>query len=794
MTELTFQFGWVPTTLGILLLVALGFWGVRWHLPRLKAAPPRLRRLLVGLRVAALLIVGFLLLYPQFVGLRYDPSRNYLLMLFDDSRSMTIPDHNDQTRGDRVLSRLEANKVEFENLLQQRYRLARYRFGESARRMRALDELSFKQGETDLAGAIEGALRDFQGIEVSAVMVFSDGIDQPGANPPRIPATNGVPVITVGTGGSRDWADLEAREVTWSRSFGDNRPVTAGLSFSALGLAGRTAIVEILEDGNILGKSELDIETDEEYHETKIEVEPRDTGWVELTARVRLEELFAPAGSGEDDQPAPGKEGITRNNSLRFLVDNRPVNHRLLYFSGRPNWENKFIQGAVRDDEEIELTSVLRISAAEKKFVYRGKKASLVNPLFEGFYGDEEDQPRYDEAVFLRFGGKKEDAGKGFPEDRAELFAYDMLILGDIEARFFSQEQLELVRDFVRKRGGTLLCLGGPNSFSEGKYADTVIAGVLPVVLSKAGRTVEDLEGLATSFQAVPTVEGLLEGTWALDANPRKNKELWDNLPKLMGLNGFPMLRPGATTLAKADAAESEMDGSPLFAMQRYGEGRSAIMATGSTWQWHLGTARNDTRHGRFWRQLTRGLCRDVPAPLVLRDKKDVYVAEKRVSLDFLIRDKLYEEKPGLRVQLKLTDPTGKTFTPGVEESLRETGIYSAAFQPETPGAWRLALTAVDAAGEEVGTLEEALLVEEDRREFQGARYNPERLEAIAEATGGRFFELEELAEIPDRIPFVQHQDAETVAVPFWHFPGFFIVLAVIMALDWYLRRKRGFA
>ena len=245
------------------------------------------------------------------------------------------------------------------------------------------------------------------------------------------------------------------------------------------------------------------------------------------------------------------------------------------------------------------LTSVLRISAAEKKFVYRGKKTSLSNPLFEGFYNQDDDQPRYDEAVFLRFGGDPGLAGRGFPEDAETLFDYDVVVLGDIEARFFAQEQLELMREFVRKRGGTLFLLGGPHSFSEGKYEDTLIEGLLPVVLNQRNRT-GDQGNQVAPFHLVPTIEGLLSGSFALDPNPNVNQQLWEDLPGLTGLNEFPFIRAGATTMARAETEDPQFDGSPLFAMQRYGEGKSAVLATGATWQWHMRTDVEDTRHGPF--------------------------------------------------------------------------------------------------------------------------------------------------------------------------------------------------
>jgi cell division protein FtsI/penicillin-binding protein 2 len=57
---------------------------------------------------------------------------------------------------------------------------------------------------------------------------------------------------------------------------------------------------------------------------------------------------------------------------------------------------------------------------------------------------------------------------KGFPVDKSELFKFKGLILGSIEASFFTFDQLRLISDFVSQRGGGLLVLGGKNSFGQG--------------------------------------------------------------------------------------------------------------------------------------------------------------------------------------------------------------------------------------------------------------------------------------------------------------------------------------
>jgi hypothetical protein len=90
---------------------------------------------------------------------------------------------------------------------------------------------------------------------------------------------------------------------------------------------------------------------------------------------------------------------------------------------------------------------------------------------------------------YLRLGvdGPEELAG-GFPLKRDELFTYRSIILGTVEASAFTPEQQRMLEDFVDVRGGGLLALGGPRSFSEGGWAGTPLSEALPVVLDRGSR------------------------------------------------------------------------------------------------------------------------------------------------------------------------------------------------------------------------------------------------------------------------------------------------------------------
>src|SRR5690606_22856277 len=103
--------------------------------------------------------------------------------------------------------------------------------------------------------------------------------------------------------------------------------------------------------------------------------------------------------------------------------------------------------------------------------------------------GSEEEAPRYDQPVLVRVNARDEaELRGGFPKTKEELYAYDAVMLDDMEAAFFAHEQLSLLRQFVSERGGGLLMIGGADSLDNGGYAETPLAAALPLYLDRAAQ------------------------------------------------------------------------------------------------------------------------------------------------------------------------------------------------------------------------------------------------------------------------------------------------------------------
>ncbi len=783
------------TQFGMIAILCAGIAVVWLYRTRLNRLKPSSRWMALALRTASVLVLLLLLFDPCLTGIRIKPSDRTVALLFDDSASMKILSSNTQSRGDRLIEVYQRESEKFLERLRQKFQVVTYRFGDGIERLSSIENLDFNQPVSDIDGAIQETVQEWEGNHLSAVILFSDGIQQP-LRPDRqsIGDSPRVPVYTVGTDTDSQWRDLSIENVSIKRTPFDLSPIIFNASLQATGFAGKQVAVDVLESTRVIETKRVEIETKDSAIPVQLRVTPSRPGWTEYTMRVRLEEKEPVQDSASAPVPArSGSDRVKENNSRRFVMDNRSKEYRILYVSGRPNWEHSFVRRALLEDDQLKMSSLIRISAAERKFVYRGARTSMTNPLFEGFDNDREKYGRYDEPVYMRLGVKESELADGFPSKAEDLFSYHAIVFGDVERDFFTLEQLDQVREFVSKRGGSLLVLGGPRAFTEGGFSGTPIENMLPVQMGLPGETLDE-ETLQEPFQTRSTIDGERSGAWPLDTDPETSRLRWEMMPSLFGLNAFTLTRAGATVWARTRSRNPEMDGFPLFAIQRYGQGRCAVLAAGETWPWRMKSKQSPFAHERIWRQIIRSLVMDTPKPIVLRGKEDAYPTSQPIRFGITVRDEQFNAMEGLQTGVSLIAPSGETVPLPVDESIQETGLYTCEFVPIEAGTHRLTIRAADAQGKPVGELEDAVMVEPDRREWLHPRSNPERLKTIARKTGGEFVPLERMAELVGQIPWIPTQESERARIHLWYHPGFFFLLPLLMAVEWLIRRRGGLA
>src|SRR5205807_69296 len=104
--------------------------------------------------------------------------------------------------------------------------------------------------------------------------------------------------------------------------------------------------------------------------------------------------------------------------------------------------------------------------------------------------------------------------------------------------------QRDLIRQFVDRRGGGLLLVGGRYAFADGGWGTSSLADLLPVVLPEAKHTyhVDPATVALTPAGADNFVTRLVD-------DPTANAELWKKLPYLIDYQEPGVPKAGATVL-----------------------------------------------------------------------------------------------------------------------------------------------------------------------------------------------------------------------------------------------------
>jgi uncharacterized membrane protein len=504
---------------------------------------------------------------------------------------------------------------------------------------------------------------------------------------------------------------------------------------------------------------------------------------------------FAAADEKKNEQAevgdVPSGEQTLANNSRLVVTDQGGGPYRVLYVSGRPNWEFKFLRRAVEEDDQIELAGLVRIARRQPKFDFRNARTRSTSPLFDGFdHPDAELAERADQPVLIRLGRKLdgEELRDGFPKVADELYRYHALVLDDVEAGFFTPDQLALVRKFVSQRGGGLLMLGGPDSFASGKYDRTPVGELLPVYLNRPD-TGPDLE----DYRLVLSREGWLQPWVRLRKTEDEERQRLTKMTPFRTVTHVGEIKPGAVVLAEVsdDAGEK----APALVAHQFGKGHVGAILIGDLWRW--GMRRENPEENdldKSWRQTVRWLVGDVPSRVDVSVRAKAESSSSTVELAVRVRDAEYRPLDNAKVSVQVTLPGGDKRTIDAEPDAREAGMYSASYVTKQPGAYRLLATATAPDGSAVGAKEAGWAAQPAADEFAHLEPDREFLKKIAAQTHGELVDGESLSSFVSSLSSRSAPITEPWTSPLWHQPLYFLIAITCLAAEWGLRRVNGLA
>ncbi len=749
----------------------------------------------LGLRTLGIGLLLFCLLDPQWTSPHAKPGANLIAVLVDNSASLTITDAGaKQTRGQAVKDALTSPDSHWLATLAEQYQLKPYIFDTTLRRVQDFSELDFSGERTALGTALRKVQDNLSGQPLAGVMVFTDGdaTDLAGG----IADLGNVPIYPVLIGKAEGLRDIRLEHVDVRQTAFDDAPVAVHAEIAGQGVGAQNLQVAVRSlNAPALKKNEVDPTPTPLNVHLAGDTEPAesDFAWHPLGSGPQFFEVSVAAAGGKSLD-----EATLANNHRVIMVDRGRPAYRILYVSGLPNWEFKFLNRAVEEDPQLQMVGLIRVAKREPKLNFIGRDPT--NLLFAGTDQAKDDSQAADQPVIRVVNAKTPDELRaGFPTSAATLFAYDAVVLDKVEAGFFTNDQLAILRRFVSERGGGLLMLGGVDSLDAGNFQNTALAPALPVYLDRKAPIPQQGE-LSWNL----TREGWLEPWTRVRSTQAEEDSVLTDMPHFLVTNTLNGIKPGATVLATVTDQGSNVF--PALIAQNYGSGRVACLTIGdmSTWNFTGDTGHDDLAH--FWRQLARWLVTDDPAPVEMKivQADDGHSVTLRVTahdqnfrpLDLgnttVIVSRVATSSADAGAANGTSAPAFEKVTLPADPVPDAPGQFAATFTPRDAGAYLAEAHVLDRDGKVIGTAQSGWVNDPATEEFQSLAPNLALMQDIARRTGGEVIPWDKLDEFVKSLPNRKAPVTDEESHPLWQQGPVFLAVLMCFLAEWGWRRWKG--
>ena len=731
------------------LLACVAMLAVMWlaYPRKIRHLPTGWQRILIGLRLAILVLLVLLLLRPVVVFETNDKSEAVLYVLSDSSRSMQTEDvAGGGTRRQALLKTLLDADADLKAIAAK----AEIRFRDYADVVKATDSpADTTDGSMTAIGRILELTSEEMGrSRVPAVILLGDGrqaasgsLDVDPVQVARLFGRQQRAIYSVGYGSTEaatSSLDLALEDLDLSREVFQGNVLVIRVRLKSLGAQGQKVTLRVLQE-NRTGKSDGEsgpMEPVPLSPEAKslVTVTPSEVDQEQIVQLQIAPEQFGDIKLAVEAEPLPGEVRKT-NNRVDTIIRVRRGGIRVAYFdTGRP--EQKWIR-EINDSSRIQV-DYQRVLAGNLS-----QRTQIPDRFFQ-------------------------------PGN------YDGYIIGDVPATAFSAEQMAGILKACNQGAG-LMMTGGHQNFGQGGYGRSPLAALFPVELPPENQQ------LSQPQKMMPARDSLSH--YMLQIAPEQNRERWEQLPPLPGAN---LLVPRNNSLAQVLAVSDQ--GFPLLIGHEVGPSRVLAFAGDETWRWC--TSGFAEEHNRFWRQVVIWLTRkdtDDEQPVWITATPRDLTPGQPTELTFGIRDEQKNPITDATFDLAVTDPKGKvhnlTARAGVGMSLAdftetlEPGDYWARVRASRNGQ---ALAGIAVTRFHVNARDPEL--DNPVADFS-------MLREISHASGGEFLTAEQLVEKMDvwgRDGLPGLSLARQQQQSLWDNWFVLLLLVLLMTTEWALRKKRG--
>lgn len=597
-----------------------------------------------------------------------------------------------------------------------------------------LAALSATEPLTSIAASLEAVARS--GVTPPAgIVLLTDGIDNTSSQRTESVlqdlGARGIPVFPVPIGlpepDDVSIRNIVMQEVAFS---GDRVPVKVQLL--SKGYERRTATLSVTLNDRPVSRRTVRLEGGLQFEDIDFNVDLYEKGAARVAVAI---EPF-------DDEISVANNRVERG----IRVVNEKVN--VLYIEGNNRWEFRYLTAILKRDPRLNTTFIASSAGAE-------------------------------------FARNSPEHVERFPSKREEAFQYDLVILGDVDAGFFTPGELGMLEELIRDRGGSLLVLCGP-MHTPASFAGTPVETMLPV------RFDPESEWELTSESAYPvlTPEGRSSMVMLLENETEENDRIWsrvaplDHLPPLLGA------KPGATVLATLSDAGTGSQRYPMVAWHRYGTGKVLSLATDRLWRLRFKTG--DKYHWRVWSQciqfLTLSRLMGEHKRIRLETDRSSYRDGEQARLYAHVLDEDFEPilQPSFEITVNGVGDNALRQRVSLQPDRTSPGLYEGYFTAPAPGRYRLEANEDDQEVANTTEFQVAVLNEE----LADTNMRLESLHRIARLTGGTTLgarDLPELAALVNPEPVTTTVRSER---PLWDNGLVAFLLIGLLGTEWILRRR----
>ncbi len=582
----------------------------------------------------------------------------------------------------------------------------------------------------------------------TAIVLITDGQHNSGPSPlqtAQVLGSQGVPFFSVSLGASQQAADLAVIGLEHPDLVFQKDHVRGVLVVRDQMMPGKPFVAQISYQDEVLWQQQLEtqnvaerrIEFDFEIDELVTKLGAQFASDIKQHA-VPLEFQASIAALPEESE--------TDNNQRSMRLAAIVSSYKVLLLDGRSRWETRYLRNVFERDEQWSVNTVIAGPGTDHAALTRG---------------EEEGQ---------------------FPGKREQLFAYDLVIFGEVASELFSEQDFQWLSEFVETRGGGIVFIDGQRGRLR-QLASTKLGSLIPVEWLN-----ETISAKPTSLQL--TDKGSSESALRLSPDAEQNRRFWTELPpphSLVAVNALP----GAEVLIEANVDGRQR---PAMVTRLFGSGRVVYLAFDESWRWRFKTA--DLWHQRAWNQLAKYV---MPRPFA--------VSDEYVSLD--TGSVRYDFGATVDVRARLLGLDGKPATNVSADALvwkdgRIVSTLSLTPDADVPGIYRGRVGALPEGEYEVsvraaGYSEAALkarsrfvVLPPESGEMTQTSANETLLKQIAAVSGGHYLREEELFRLPELLSPLSSGRVVESDTQIWQSYWWFAAIVILLTAEWVLRKRAG--